>query len=296
MVCTGGTITSPTINGITYNVHRFTTTGATNFVITKPYGVSNTYGTIEYFLVGGGGPGGWMSAEPADSKGASGGGSGGQVISGSFFASASKTEPVFVGTQEQSSSFFSINAQAGRIGGYVNSNGYSGYNGSGAGTDSPSTKLGGTGSNGGFNGGASEIYIGTNAVMAGGGGAGSGGPGGNTYATGSNNNDIYAGSGGAGIYSNFDGVVRCYGAGGGGGNIYYVGGLGFVGHGSTADTNSGGVGALRIHNPPNNSTPQLAGSGVPNTGGGGGGGAGLAVIGSGGSGIVIIRYPIIIRD
>jgi hypothetical protein len=81
--------------------------------------------------------------------------------------------------------------------------------------------------------------------------------------------------GGNGVASSITGSIKYYGGGGGGGNSVFVdtipGGLG-----------GGGAGATNTND---NS------EGLPNTGGGGGGG-GLAVAGKGGSGIVIIRYPI----
>jgi hypothetical protein len=88
------------------------------------------------------------------------------------------------------------------------------------------------------------------------------------------------GNGGAGIASSISGTVTTY-AGGGGATGYYgntngsttVQGIGGVGGGGT------GVGS------------GTANAGTANTGGGGGGNYYAANGGTGGSGIVILRYP-----
>jgi len=105
----------------------------------------------------------------------------------------------------------------------------------------------------------------------GGGGGGAASPGGNAA------NGV-GGAGGAGIPSTITGtqVFRGGGGGGGAGNFGSEGtaGLGGVGGGGNGNNNGTGF------------------SGVQNTGGGGGGGDQTREGGTGGSGIVILRYPI----
>jgi len=84
-----------------------------------------------------------------------------------------------------------------------------------------------------------------------------------------------------------------FGGGGDGGQYYYTT------NGSRGPNNKGGGGGQGSHHDP--SYNQAAGNGLPNTGGGGGGGSsnnngggngGGTFAGSGGSGIVIIRYKV----
>ena len=108
---------------------------------------------------------------------------------------------------------------------------------------------------------------------AGGSGGGAEESGGLTGVPGGYINEYYPGKGGAGINSDIvqDGVNVGYAGGGGGGSMY--------GTSSTA-THGGGYSVAN-----NNAT-----SGTPNTGGGGGGGHQGYAGGSGGTGIVIVRY------
>jgi len=135
--------------------------------------------------------------------------------------------------------------------------------------------------------------------------------------TGTNNNDPnYPGAGGGGAGQSRDGNtggggaggtggngiqvagigLNYYWGGGGGGGVYYggtagPGGLGGGGGGSAGNNGSGGGSAYNTGGGASGST---GGSGGANTGGGGGGGRGQngGPGGSGGSGIVIVRYPI----
>lgn len=104
-----------------------------------------------------------------------------------------------------------------------------------------------------------------------GGGGGAGGPGisGGTILN-------RGGDGGIGKLSSINGTPTYYG-GGGGGNTYtgVAGGTGGLGGGGNGSNTSSSVGT----------------SGAANTGGGAGGSAGTGNTPSGGSGIVIIRYP-----
>jgi hypothetical protein len=113
---------------------------------------------------------------------------------------------------------------------------------------------------------------------AGGGGGGAGGGGGDaSLSTGKG----YAGGGGSGRPYNMTGITTYYAGGGGGGAV--------LNFGYEAGGGTGGGGSGKVH---------VAGiNGTPNTGGGGGGGGfseanGDFAGGTGGSGVVIIRYKI----
>lgn len=115
---------------------------------------------------------------------------------------------------------------------------------------------------------------GTSSVQfAGGGGGGAGGAGSNTVGT-------AAGNGGVGLQSSITGTATYYSGGGGGGSYGANGnarGTGGLGGGGNGNSGSG------------NGT-----AGTTNTGGGGGGGGYSSLTGyAGGSGIVILRYPLI---
>ena len=99
--------------------------------------------------------------------------------------------------------------------------------------------------------------------------------GGNTGNGGTGGNPADGTAGSNGLLSNISSSNVYYGGGGGGGDrfIVKIGGNGGGGNGGTYDT------------------IRQAQSGVVNTGGGGGGDAYGALAGTGGSGIVIIRYP-----
>ncbi len=285
------------INGVTYRVHMFTTVGGNSFVVTDP----GTDGEIEYLIVaGGGGSGGKLYHN-------GGGGAGGYITSvqGDFsvgglapqpkISVTAQTYPVVVGqggvvtgNYQQggdggnSSVFGKIAIGGGGAGNYevpggVNGLGRSGGSGGGAGTHGSQNNSGGTGTSGqGTNGGSSTTA--GHGRGSGGGGAGAAG--------GANTN---GGHGGIGLSSSIissslataysvgevsSGLV--YFAGGGGGSDSNVGG----GNGGIG---GGGAGNMSTGNP-----------GRANTGGGAGGAERVTGtnIGVGGSGIVIIRYPI----
>ena len=80
------------------------------------------------------------------------------------------------------------------------------------------------------------------------------------------NNGYYAGGGGGGVDSTLGGVP-------------IVGGTGGLGGGGKGSDSQGGP-------------SPVAGAGLSNTGGGGGGGHDYRIGGTGGSGIVIVRYAI----
>ena len=286
-VATGGTTSVVTEDKIQYRVHAFTTVGSSAFVVTS---VGN-FNQFDYLIVaGGGGGGGW-----------GGGGGAGGLLSGTATLS-SISYPVVVGnggTRGTSaytgggdggpSSALGFTAFGGGGAGWYNGNaGRPGGSGGGGGLSETVGGPGGAGTNGqGFAGGGpgGNNIPGFSSDWGAGRGGGGGGAGQAGFA--GNNGDANAGCGGRGKY--FGNMYGAFGengwfAGGGGGHsgrmpILSRGGLGGGGRGGRyAEGN--GTGAL---------------SGTANTGGGGGGawgGSGTEMIGDGGSGIVLIRYPI----
>ena len=143
-----------------------------------------------------------------------------------------------------------------------------------------------TGTGLGNNGGASATYASANGGFYGaGGGGGAGALGGNGTVS---SPTLTGGNGGNGLQNNITGTNTYY-AGGGGGGVHgdissYTSGAGGSG--------GGGNGAIQ----PSSSGGAAGSNAIANTGGGGGGGASYQTIGgfaggTGGSGIVILRYP-----
>lgn len=284
---TGGDIADITISGVTYRVHSFKTTGSTNFVVSS---VGNGDGAVEYLIVAGGGSGGQRL---------SGGGGAGGVLPGNTIVTATTYAVVVgaggvaagsqaLGNAGGNSSVFGQTAVGGGGGGGYNGSAYIGGGGGGSG--------GGAGAGGGV-GGAGTVGQGnaggTGNITNWDGDSGySGGGGGGASAAGTNGvggGPVVGipGAGGAGIASSITGTLQYYGGGGGGHqyrnqSIAAPGGIG-----------GGGSGGLTG---PYTTTFAVPTSGAPNTGGGGGGGGYYAneggVSGAGGSGIVVIRYPI----
>ncbi len=285
-VATGGTTSTITDDGVTYRIHAFTTVGSTTFQVTS---IGN-FNQFDYLIVGGGGGGG----------GWGGGGGAGGLLSGTATLSLA-SYPIVVGgggargTNAYSgggdggnSSALGFTAFGGGGAGWYNGNaGRPGGSGGGGGLSETSGGPGGAGISGqGFAGaGAGRNISGFGSDW----GAGRGGGGGGASQAGfdGNNGDANAGRGGRGRYfgsmfgTNFG--ESGWFAGGGGGHsgrmpILSIGGLGGGGRGGRYAEGNGSA-AL---------------SGLPNTGGGGGGawGGGSEAIGDGGSGIVLIRYPI----
>ncbi len=209
---------------------------------------------VNYLIVAGGGSGGNFNG--------GGGGAGG----------------LLQGTIRLNSNNYSITVGAGGTSTFYNDSsmpGRSGLNSSAIGL----TAIGG--GSGGSRAGGGALSGGS-----GGGGSGYGSPPGGSGTLGQGNNGsqgsipgsdggggggagaaAYGGGGGIGIYSTISGIGTYY-AGGGGGSY---GGIGGLGGGATGNNSS---------------------SATPNTGGGGGGQWGVSYTGNGGSGIVIIRYPV----
>ena len=244
-----------------YTIHTFTGAGTLT--------VSGGSATCDILVVGGGG---------GASLGTSGGGGGGgytymtsqTLTSGSWNVTvgAGGAGSSAQGQKGGTSSFSGIYGAIADGGGYGGGAGGSGGSGGGA---SPLN-------NGGLASGIGTGNAGGNAQNTGGGYAGSGG-GGAGAAGGSTPNNTTGGAGGTGLQNSITGTAVYYAGGGGGGTNSGTAGAG------TAATGGGGAGTVGNGNGIN---------GTPNTGGGGGGtgyisptsGAG----GSGGSGVVILRY------
>ena len=270
MNASGGTVTSYTVGGQSYRSHTFTSSGT--FTPT-------TTGTVDLIVVAGGGSGG------RDNSG--GGGAGGvrqntnvvvtptsySIVVGAGGASNTNTTGGDGGSgfNGGNSSAIGITSLGGGFGGSAGTDNPSGQNRSnggsgGGGAGNESTASGGSGTAGqGNNGGNSQGSSG------GGGGGGAGAVGGNgTVGT-------VGGLGGIGIQNDYrTGSNIYYGGGGGGGNensnfTLRAGGSGGGGTGGAGGTN-----------------------GSANTGGGGGGSTypSTSASNAGGSGIVVIRYPI----
>jgi hypothetical protein len=275
---TGGTIT---VSG-DYRIHTFTSSGtfATNassltadyLVVAGGGGGGTTYG-------GGGGAGGLRSTVTATGRAGTlesaltlaansytvtVGGGGATGLAGYNATNA----PGFNGNNSVFATITSLGGGGGGGGGGSSKSGGSG----GGGMDSITPGSGTTGQ--GFDGGGSAS--GGNYGAGGGGGSGSNGVAGNSGA---------GGNGGAGVAVAISGSSVTY-AGGGGGGTYTGGTSGSGGSGGGGNAGAPGV---------TNATGGFAGT--DNTGGGGGGSSALqagsqysAVGGTGGSGIVIVRY------
>jgi hypothetical protein len=277
---TGGTITEPTIGGIPYRIHTYTTVGTFSFTVSS-IGTSN--GLVEYLVIAGGGGAGDYGAGGAGGYRCSvvGESSGGGVSAEPRLAVSLGTNTVTVGggglggaggSQQQgaSSVFASITSVGGGRGGHNASNvpGGNGGSGGGSGAVSHSNTGGGSGTPGqGFAGGGNIV----GSPFNGGGGGGASQAGGTATSS-------VAGKGGDGVFSLITGTSVPRGGGGGGGSFSATGGAGGVGGGGAGGVGSGGTGV---------------GPGSPNTGGGGGAPSTTGASGqNGGTGIVIIRYPL----
>ncbi len=266
---TGGTVTEVNISGVWYQIHTYTSTGASTF--TPPSGASS----VEYLVVAGGGGGGNSS----DRTG--GGGGAGGVLNGSSFAVTVQGYTVTVGaggaanTAGNNSVFGTFTAVGGGRGGQSTALATSG--GSGGGGYHNAADAGRAGTAGQGTAGGSGYDNGSNQFGAGGGGGQS--------QAGANGILGQAGKGGNGFTSSISGTSAIYAGGGGGGYERISGANGLGGAGGTG---GGGAGAFS-----NSNSSSVNGSpGTSNTGGGGGGAAGSSsgTGGAGGSGIVIVRY------
>ena len=271
----GGNTTTD-LNG--YRIHIFTS--SSNFTIYMG-------GVVEILVVAAGGGGGCRFG---------GGGGAGGLIYNSTFTAASGTFTITVGSggaggptnntrgsSGNNSSFDSlINAIGGGGGASESESALAGGSGGGG---SYATITAGTGTSGqGFNGGTGQASI---RVNGGGGGAAE-------LGKGSGNRP----DGGNGLQYSISGTATYY-AGGGGGADNRVDSAGFGG--PTAGNGGLGGGGQGGGGESNGQADARSGTGVSgttNTGGGGGGGSYIPSLpggrpgGAGGSGIVIIRYPL----
>jgi hypothetical protein len=326
-IATGGTVSTLTVGEDIYAVHRFTNTGAQNFVVTAPGSASLGSNTIEFLVVAGGGGGGMDMG---------GGGGGGGVIEGTYTAQAGTYtvtvgaggrgapsasdqgrsghnyfEPAFNGSDTTVSGPASLllRAKGGGAGGSsyynsgaVNPNGAAGGSGGGMSAYSNTNEIrNGGGATQASQGAATGVISATQygnsggrggPAYYGGGGGGAGGPGvGSTAQP----------NGGPGRLNNILGPDYYWGGGGGASGYSAIGGNGGIGGGGggAVGTTTGGAGLNNGQPGGGGGTggnPQTPGGlGGANTGGGGGGGShytGGNRGGAGGSGIVVLRYKI----
>ena len=300
MAASGGTLSQITVTRadgveIDYNVHAFTATGASTFTVSDIGELSN--GQVEYLVVGGGGGTG---------NDMGGGGGGGGVLQG-------------VVTLEPGTYNIAVGA-----GGPSSGVGYRGANPGGQ-SGQPSQAFGITalGGGGGAGGHRSDNQPAQAARVGASGGGASGrnanqaaGTPGQGFGGGTTGGEWYAGAGGGaggpgvrdaagqGKPSSILGTEYWFGGGGGASgytNSASNGGKGGGGGGARWSAGSNGLGDTNGINPGGNGTGSTTnghgGSGGANTGGGAGGHAHQARNSSrgGGSGIVVVRYPIAIR-
>jgi hypothetical protein len=317
ITATGGTISYYTDSyGNYWKVHTFTTIGADSFIVTS----AGAGAAIWLMLVGGGGSGG--SGIRTGGYSYPGGAGGGEVaFVQSYYITSSTTYPIVVGgggvgvaggypgisgNNGAASSFgttiVAAGGQGGRIytasgnpnSGTIPGGGSNTSSGGGAGmnqsfapgipgigtsipyvpTPSPYSVPGWSYANSGGNGVASSISL----ASGGGGGAGSVGTDG--YVTNSNPTTLIAvpGNGGAAYVAQFDGTLRYLGAGSGGLGYYNTNP-----QSNTIGTSGTGAGLSTLGTTPT--------AGTANTGGAGGSTYGTTS-GAGGSGLVVIKYPI----
>ena len=302
ITATGGTITTVCTN---FKVHTFT--GPGTFQVTAGAG---PVAVVDYLVIGGGGGGGNNPAN-GDSGRGGGGGAGGYRESSGASSGCYTASPLgaCVSALPVSVASYPVTVGAGAAGGYTTQ----GTNSVFAGSSTITSTGGGTGGvrspaqnsgpaiagNPGGSGGGAGTYAGAGPAGSGNtppvsppqgndGGTGTEGPpsygaggGGGAGATGGTGSTSAGGAGGNGVASSITGspVTR---AGGGGGAVYS--GSPVAGAGGSG---GGGAGAGRTG-------PVTAGvSGTANTGGGGGGAGGTCGFtgaGTGGSGVVVIRY------
>jgi hypothetical protein len=270
-----------------FRIHAFKQTGLHTLKVVRP-------GNLEVLVVGGGGGGGNRFG---------GGGGGGGVLHRQSHA-VSENVSVTVGnggaggptnntrgSSGANSVFGSLVANGGGGGASETVDALGGGSGGGGTYRSPH-QVGGAGtSEQGFAGGNGSGSIEGNRNNAGGGGAGGPGVGGGNV----------RGDGGVGLAYSTSGTLTYYGGGGGAAdNRTDTAGNGTAGFG-LGGLGGGGAGGGTEGTGTGTSKSAFGEHGQPNTGGGGGGGAYLSSIfagragGNGGSGIVLVRYPIPFR-
>jgi hypothetical protein len=260
-----------------YKLHAFTTSSSTLTVVNGPV-------TVDALIVAGGGGGGLQGRTELPGAWAGGGGAGGLIWqTGITLNTGSYTVivggPGSVGGQGGPSSFNGTSAIGGGRGGYgdqssnnlSNADGGSGGSGGGGLGDASPARSGGSNTAGQGNVGGPGTDPGGDPYYEQGGGGGGAGEAGNTDGI---------GFGGDGIdMSSYIGTA--YGESG----WFAGGGAGGCGTDNSGSTNAGGQGGGGSSTGGYLSTLTTY-AGLPNTGGGG------ANLQQGGSGIVIIRYPI----
>ena len=266
--------------------------------LTKRAGLDRP-GSIEYLIIAGGGAGG------SDNGG--GGGAGG-ILQGVGHLIKAGRYVVTVGAggngalnsnggNGTNSVFSSLTAIGGGGGAGVGVSPFAFYGmsggsgGGGTNQQTPGVQYAGSGTPGQGNNGGEGFSSAPSYISGGGGGTGSAGGYG------------YNANGGIGIFSTLSGSNTAYGGGGGGGTEGGAGqgfaGAGYASYGSPKSTVSPfGIAEGTPFGGGDGNTPAtqtVAFAGVPNTGGGGGGvGAQPSFTGAnGGSGIVILRYPML---
>jgi hypothetical protein len=270
VVATGGNITTTTVNGIPYRVHTFTSLGSSNFVITDP----GSEREVEYLVVAGGGGGGTADNE---FECGGGGGSGGLLTSidlGPYKISTGSI-PITVGDGGRSFGGNGITAPSGENGQNSRFGDIVCFGGGGGGSGQGLPAL-----NGGSGGGA-----GARVASAGLGFAGPPRQGNNGYRIPGTRSNESGGGGGAfaAAFSRAGGVGRTLNfinnlinstyAVGGNGNIGTSGGA-FTEASAPSNTGNGGIGGKAAGEGAGNPTQRM------NAGG------------KGGSGIVVVRYPL----
>jgi len=288
----------PDSTRVEYRVHTFDTVGVDTFIVDEV----GSEGRVGYLLVGGGGAG---AAWGGDSIRAGGGGGGGRVLESDRFGrplvgcrhyivevgrggldSCVVADPVSWAGCGTGSRALGLEAEGGGRGGMYG--GFAGGCGGGGGSGTYATQQAGGESlwsgYGGHTGGAGAVIAwggstGNGAGSAGGGGGamGEGQAGNGTGASGGAAGN--GGGGGTGLWSDFGGSAQWYGWGGGGASGWGTGG----GDGRGVSGSGGDSGR------PSGRDAQEG------TGGGGGGALTsgcFARPGQGGSGVVVLRYPI----
>ena len=288
----GGTESTYSSGGVDYKVHTFTSSG--NFTVQS----GNV--TVDYLVIAGGGGGGGHMSGGWYNDPAGGGGAGGMITGTMSVTSGSYSITIGAGGVSRSTAaalnggnttFSSATAVGGGGGGAGAANnaqtqrfGQSGGSGGGGGGPAglQATATGGSGTSGqgnagGFGGSSSP----QNQISGGGGGKGAAGENAQWSSR--------SGTGGVGATNSLrtgSGVYYAGGGGGGGSNQLSI-------YGQVGGNGGGGRGGDREAN----SLSSTATAGAANTGGGGGGAnastTAIAFVGrNGGSGIVIIRYPV----
>jgi len=288
----GGTISSYVDSGTTYVVHTFTTSGQFINTVTLSIDimvVAGGGGTGSGQLVGGGGAGGYLeqtgrSVSVGTYSVIIGAGGAPEVIGGDsqIFAATA-----YGGGRSVDSAYGNNSGAAGGAGGsgagamlHQSSGGYTYAGGA-------STQGNSDGMTGYANAGGSTHTQSQNGHLGGGGG-GAGGAGEQSNSAGQ---APLNGDGGVGRQNSFRTGSNIYYAGGGGGcNFYNTGGTGGAGGGGGGSTHSGSVAAGGINGGFPSIVQDRGGNGGVNSGGGAGGG--YSKRGTGGSGIVVIRYAI----